>query len=290
MAKHIKKLGFVIKTSDRARSVSGDKKARSTRPPKAGPELHSVSHYHQRPGVHPIPNRFHDDSQCVELITGGRGWVENEAGKLVEVIPGDLMWHVPGNSTVGRSDFENPYSCLSVRFRSWEKRPVPHITRWEDLDEVKHFTHQVVRLRADESFDSGVLLRYILARIEFQAALHERGQKERGLPKELRRALELLERNYGEPLRLRDLADAAGWSVPHLHDRFKQELGISPHQALIRRRLQAARELLAAGNDPIKSVSAQCGFPTPAVFCVQFKKATQHSPADYRRRLLHGQG
>ena len=69
---------------------------------------------------------------------------------------------------------------------------------------------------------------------------------------------------------------------------FKERLGLSPHQALIRRRMLVARELLASTNDPIKSVAAKCGFPTSSAFCVQFKKATQHSPKEYRERQLFG--
>ena len=52
--------------------------------------------------------------------------------------------------------------------------------------------------------------------------------------------------------------------------------------------MQVARELLASTNDPIKSVAAKCGFPTASAFCVQFKKATQYSPKEYRDRQLFG--
>ena len=225
----------------------------------------------------------------MELVTGGRGWVEID-GEWKEVIPGDLLWHMPGDFTIGRSDFTNPYSCLAVRFQDGgrRRRPVPRLTRWEELDEVRLFTHQVVHLHADDAFDSQVLLRYILSRLHFQAELYLRIQRERGLPVELQQVLEILNRRYAEPLRLTELARGAGWSVPHLHDRFKERLGLSPHQALIRRRIQAAREFLASTNDPIKSVAGKCGFPTASAFCVQFKKATQLSPKEYRERQLFG--
>ena len=225
----------------------------------------------------------------VELVTGGRGWVQMD-GHWREVTPGDLLWHVPGDWTIGRSDFSDPYRCFSVRFEQGGVggRRVPHLTRWEELDEVLLFTRQVVRLHADGAFDSQVLLRYILSRLHFQAELYLRVQKERGLPAELQQVLEIVNHRYAEPLRLEELARGAGWSVPHLHDRFKAELGLSPHQALIRRRIQAAREILASTNDPIKSVASQCGFPTASAFCVQFKKTTLLSPKEYRERQLFG--
>ena len=225
----------------------------------------------------------------MELVTGGRGWLEID-GKWKEVVPGDLLWHMPGDCTIGRSDFGNPYVCLAVRFQDGENpaRRVPRLTRWEELDEVRLFTHQVVRLHADDAFDSRVLLRYILSRLHFEAELYLRIHRERGLPVELRQVLEILNQRYAEPLRLAELARGAGWSVPHLHDRFKECLGFSPHQALIRRRIQVARELLASTNDPIKSVAGKCGFPTASAFCVQFKKHTLLSPKEYRERQLFG--
>jgi AraC-like DNA-binding protein len=281
MRKNCKNLGFVIKTSDFPRHPRASFRHEG--------ELDSVSHYHQRPGAHPYPVRFKGRSHGVEIVTGGRGWVEMD-GEWCEVAPGDVLWHSPGDDTIGRSDFAHPYRCLAIRFRlpPGVSRPVPRHTRWEELDEVLQFTNQVVALHADDGFDSKVLLRYMLSRVQFQAELYLRGQRERGLPPELRQVLETVNLRYAEPLHLADLAEAAGWSVPHLHDRFKECLGVSPHQALIRRRIQVARELLASSNDPIKSVAARCGFPNAAAFCVQFRKATQISPKEYRERQLFG--
>lgn len=286
MRKSSKKIGFVAETSD----CCGGEFPRTPVPVKRlEARLISASHYHQRAGCHPTPNQIPTGTQCVELMTDGHGWVES-GGKWVELHPGDLIWHMPGDWTIGRSDFTNPYHCLSVRFCGGDiwQRTTPHITHWDDLDEVRRFTRQVVRLHVDDRFDSNTLLRYIVGRLQFQAELFTRGQSQRDLPVELQRAMEYLEHHYAEPLRLKELARAAEWSVPHLHDRFKEVLGLSPHQALIRRRIQAARELLAGTNEPVKSVASRCGFSTAAAFCAQFKKITRMSPKVYRKRQHNG--
>jgi len=275
MRKNCQNLGFVIKTSDSPKY----------RPARA--RLESVSHYHQRPGCHPNPIFLKGREQCIEVITGGRGWFEID-GRWQEIGPGDLLWHVAGDRTIARSDFTNPYRCLAVWFLSSAPRPVQRHARWEEMDEVLQFTNQIIVLNADDAFDRAVLLNYIMSRAHFQAMLYQRLHHERGLPPELRQVLELINRRFAEPLRLADLADVAGWSIPHLHDRFREQLSLSPHQALIRRRIQVARELLASTNDPIKSVAARCGFPNAAAFCVQFRKTTQSSPKEYRERQLFG--
>ena len=82
---------------------------------------------------------------------------------------------------------------------------------------------------------------------------------------------------------LETLAREAGWSVPHLHDRFQAHLGISPHQWLMRRRLHAARQLLAATDQPIAEIAGACGFADAAAFCRAFKRGEGTSPAAWRR-------
>lgn len=288
MRKSSKKIGLVSETSD---YDEGTAPATLRAVKRLAPRLISVSHYHNRPGIAFTPVVMSHGMQCFELMTEGHGWVES-GGKWVELFPGDLLWHMPGDCTIGRSDFANPYHCLAVRFCGGDiwKRTVPHVTRWDEIDEVRRFTRQVVGLHADDRFDSLVLLRYIVSTLQFQAELYARGQSQREMPIELQRALNFLEQHYGEPLHLKELAREAEWSVPHLHDRFKEVLGLSPHQALIRRRIQAARELLAGTNEPIKSVASRCGFTTAAAFCAQFKKITQISPKGYRKRQHYGSG
>lgn len=286
--KNIKKIGCVVENSDEVKTRKTVKNRDWTERGILG-ELHSVSHYHQQEGMHPRADTLQPKRFCLELVTGGRGWVDVD-GQWIEVTPGHLLWNGPGTQTIGRSDFGNPYSCLSVRFSCTahvENFP-PRLSRWEEIDEVRRFTREMVRLYADDSFDPHVLLHYIVSRLHFQAMLHLHAQARRGLPVELSRVVDILDQHYAEPLRMDQLARGAGWSVAHLHDRFKEHLGLTPHQALIRRRIQAAREILASTHDPIKSVASQCGFSTATAFCVQFKKSMQLSPKEYRQRQLYG--
>jgi AraC-like DNA-binding protein len=287
--KNMENIGCVIKKSG-TKKIGKTSKKRDWIHNGLLEELHSVAHYHQPAAAHPHPYFLPARGFCLELVTGGRGWVEID-GNWEEVTAGALLWNGPGTQTIGRSDFENPYNCLSVRFTADPSiaEIAPRLTRWEEIDEARRFTREMVRLYADGSFDPGLILHYVVSRLHFQAMLHVHAQARHGLPVELSRVVDLLDLHYAEPLRLGKLAREAGWSVAHLHDRFKEHLGMTPHQALIRRRIQAAREILVSTHDPIKSVASQCGFSTTTAFCVQFKKTMQFSPKEYRRRQLYGQ-
>jgi AraC-like DNA-binding protein len=247
----------------------------------------NVGHYHQPKGRPVNPKKIDPGTQYIELVTAGRGWVRN-GETWQEVTPGSLLWLLPGDFTIGRSDFENPYQCLAVRFPGPRRprRVIPLHTRWDEVDEVRRFTAEVVRLHAGGRFDAGVLLDYILGRLRFQAELFLRQESRQQVPEQLRRALQRIDTGYGGPLRLQDLAEPTGWSVAHFHDVFRQHLGLSPHQALLQRRIEAAREMLAGGNDPVKSIAADCGFSSPSAFCALFKKTNRLSPQEYRRRQL----
>src|SRR5208283_2328089 len=99
MRKNYQKLGFIIKISDSRKMASSRRKQPrlSLRPRVA---LIAVSHYHQRPGTHPAGVRFKGREQCIEVVTHGRGWV-NVNGHWQQVGPGDLLWHVAGENTIG---------------------------------------------------------------------------------------------------------------------------------------------------------------------------------------------
>lgn len=247
-------------------------------------KLENVNHYHQRHGMHPHPLALSAHSVCIELLTGGRGWVLSD-DQWVEVKPGDLICHQAGHYTIGRSDFENPYSCLAVRFtrdtEGW--LDVPRLSHWAERDEVKRFTQEAVALYVDERFDNQHLGEYLFSRLVFQARLFHFHRRDERLPAPLRRVLHRMEYDYAEPLPLVELSELAGWSEPHLHAVFRQHLRLSPHQYLIERRLRAAKERLSSSNAPIKQIAVECGFSSAAAFCAAFRRHAGRTPATYRR-------
>lgn len=71
---------------------------------------------------------------------------------------------------------------------------------------------------------------------------------------------ELVEARLGEPVPLRAMAGAAGLSVSRFARQFKARTGLTPHQFLVRRRVDAACALLRDTVVPIAEVAVRCGF------------------------------
>ncbi len=252
-------------------------------------KLIGIAHYHHTGGNHPIPNTVEEGREIVELLTGGRGWVWHEE-KWVEVIPGTLLWHFPGDQTIGRSDLENPYRCLAVRMegKKLSDRRVPRISFWNDFEAVRDLTQESVQCFVDDSFDKSVLLQYVFSRLLFQAMCYHYRQEAPSLPINLKRVLAYITENLEKPIMSHDLARVAGWSVPHLHEQFKKFVGMSPHQQVLKARLHKARELLVSTDHSIKQVSIETGFNASASFCQAFRKWFSVSPGRYRRHYFYG--
>lgn len=245
----------------------------------------SVAHYHQPPGRHPVPVAMTTTQHRVEVVTDGQGELWHQ-DRWIPVGPGDLLWHGPGEMTIGRSHRSNPYRCLAVEFRMppHTPAPVPRLSRWEAVEEIRALTRQAVRSFVDDRFDRAALAAWLYGRLRYQAALSHHHRSDADLPTGLQRVLVRIETDYARNLSLPQLAETAGWSVPHLHAVFRHHTGKSPHQALIERRLQAVRERLTGSNDGIKQISRSCGFRDAAALCRRFRQAMGVSPAAYRRR------
>ncbi len=102
-------------------------------------------------------------------------------------------------------------------------------------------------------------------------------------PKQLDFAVRFLEQNYREPISLVAVAEQTGYSYDYFHHRFKAENGISPRAFLIRQRMQAAKDLLAATNLSCTEIAGRCGFCSSAQFAKQFRQAEGIAPLQYRK-------
>ncbi|MFI9251584.1 helix-turn-helix domain-containing protein [Streptomyces sp. NPDC053069] len=82
------------------------------------------------------------------------------------------------------------------------------------------------------------------------------------------------------------LAQEAGWSVRHLENRFREQIGLPPKAAGRVLRLQRARRLLTEGHGQAET-AAMCGYYDQAHFSGDFKNMTGCTPGEFlaARRL-----
>jgi transcriptional regulator GlxA family with amidase domain len=95
--------------------------------------------------------------------------------------------------------------------------------------------------------------------------------------------LACLERHYAEPLAVEDLAKVAGMSPTSLFRLFKEIMGRSPIDYLIRLRIDKAGQMLRRGGMRVGEVSGAVGFNDSNYFARQFRRITGRSPRESAR-------
>ncbi|MEY3990563.1 MAG: hypothetical protein RI985_1644 [Chloroflexota bacterium] len=92
--------------------------------------------------------------------------------------------------------------------------------------------------------------------------------------------------HLAEPLRIADMAARAHLSPSHFTAVFRQRFGMSPHQYVLRLRVQRAQELLRTTQHSLASIAELCGFADVHHFVKTFKRITEIAPGAYRQRGL----
>jgi len=104
-----------------------------------------------------------------------------------------------------------------------------------------------------------------------------------GLPAvALKRATDYIEENLARDLSLAEVASAAGYSPYHFARLFKASTGSSPHQYVIRRRVERARLLLATTDWPLAAVARHVGFASASHLALHVRRLTGASPGELR--------
>lgn len=103
-----------------------------------------------------------------------------------------------------------------------------------------------------------------------------------GTPRHLRRAEAFMRSAARQPVRLRDIAEAAGCSVRSLHDAFRKFRETTPHQALQQIRLERAAADLQQGGETVGEVARRYGFTHAGRFAALYARRYGHRPQRWR--------
>jgi AraC-like DNA-binding protein len=106
------------------------------------------------------------------------------------------------------------------------------------------------------------------------ADLHER----------LWRARRYIDECYDLPLDLTEISKQACLSRYHFLRLFRDTFDTTPHQYLIHRRIEKAKELLRVRSLSVTDVCFEVGFQSLGSFSALFRKCVGDAPIKYRRR------
>src|SRR5215510_15511918 len=101
----------------------------------------------------------------------------------------------------------------------------------------------------------------------------------------LGRAREFIDHCYNHPLSLDQISEKACFSRYHFLRLFRQAFNKTPHQYLIERRIEKAKELLGSEDIRVTDVCFEVGFQSLGSFSSLFHKYVGDAPATYRQRI-----
>lgn len=104
-------------------------------------------------------------------------------------------------------------------------------------------------------------------------------------PARLRRIKELVHAKMEDELSLQEMAQSVELSVPHFSRMFRKSTGESPHEFVLRQRIERAKEMLRVEARVI-DVAVACGFKTQQHFARVFRGMCGVSPKEYRQDFL----
>lgn len=102
----------------------------------------------------------------------------------------------------------------------------------------------------------------------------------------LRRIKELVHGKMEDDLSLDEMAQSVGLSTAHFARMFRKSTGQTPHQFVLRQRLERAKAMLHAPDARVLDVAVACGFKTQQHFAQVFRDVWGVSPTEYRQDFL----
>jgi AraC family transcriptional regulator len=95
--------------------------------------------------------------------------------------------------------------------------------------------------------------------------------------------VEYIQGHLDEDLSLSKIANELVMSQYYFCHLFKRSTGVSPHQYLIKQRVEKAKHLLKKTEQKVTSVALECGFANQSHFAKCFHQCTGLNPKEFRK-------
>lgn len=255
--------------------------------------LRSVCEIDSHHGRLPRTMHMHADRAEIILVTEGHGSFNIDTGHYIAE-KGDVLFFDSGvlhDETTIEGDL-NTY-CLSVSdFVLDGRRPnavvdkcyAPLLHLGHSFPEVNHLFLALTQMaRGNDPVDLlDQLTAAILSKLDIE--LKKRGEPPHPQKKSLGLTVKAyIDAHYREDINLKTIAEALKFNSYYLAHAFKEHIGYSPMQYIIRRRIGEAQNLLIITDRSITDIALSCGYNNSNYFQSVFKNIVGITPGQYRR-------
>ena len=240
--------------------------------------------------------------QLLVLVLSGSKTIESRHGsqwRRSRFTPGRLSMTMPGRPTLvrWRCDSAEPQRSLHVHLpgqlledTAIQLWGVDHVRyRMPDalsvsdpiLEQVLRGLHYTSRAGVDDLYAQSAAAYLAAHLLSAHSGLGELPRLRQG-GAAVTRAQQFIRDNVQTSITLADIAASANLSAFHFLRVFKAATGETPGRYLTRIRLEAAMQLLATTNFPVREIAARCGFRSASSLTAAFRAYQGGTPTQFR--------
>ncbi|GJM60718.1 helix-turn-helix domain-containing protein [Persicobacter diffluens] len=254
------------------------------------------------------------DAPVLATMMQGKKIMQLNEGKSFNFLPSESLLLLPETPMLidfPEASFQNPTRCLAMTISEEKIKEILQLIneRFKSREENEwlmsrinfHFKHDyalqqvlqhILLIFTEDHPTKDLFLDFALKELLIRILQHEKkAQYEKGEQaiysnNRVAFIMQYIQQHLDEPLDIKTLSQKVYMSESHFHRVFKNEVGISPIEYLIEKRISKARNLLQNPEIPIKEVYLACGFNNISYFNRQFKRKNHCSPKTFRNQFL----
>ena len=235
------------------------------------------------------------DNYVLHFIVDGKGKFTID-GITTQLKTGDMFILPKGKVAFYQADGEHPWTYLWVGFSGSKAENI--LSKTQLLDH--YFCHstleskvldQIVKLTQfrDQKLDDVTELQLTAELYKLLAFLMKEFPSKAMsdssilIQNYIKQAKKIIHTQYGNPLKISDIAKKLNLNRSYLYKIFKEETGYSLKDYLIQIRMEKSADLLTRTTFHISEIANAVGFPDALAFSKAFKKHFGQSPSHYRK-------
>jgi AraC family transcriptional regulator len=98
-----------------------------------------------------------------------------------------------------------------------------------------------------------------------------------------RKVRDYIDANIDSQILVADLADIVSLSAAHFCRAFKKSFCATPHNYIVRKRVERAQQLMRSTRNPLSQIALDCGFADQTHLSKLFRRLTGRTPNNWRR-------
>ncbi len=235
------------------------------------------------------------DVYLIQYCTRGKGTFTLN-GRAFPIHAGQAFFSFPNSVMIEHSSAEDPWGLMWIAFKSpqglslFEKIGVseqyPIFSDRLSAVVKTHLSEIIATPHTMDAFDLTQAGRFYLlfGELLYTALTVSETSKNISNRKYIQAAIQYIEQNYTQPLKVADIASHLGLNRSYFYSLFKKQFGMSPQEYLLHFRIKKACELLSSPHATISNVASSVGCE-PRVLSRLFKQMVGLTPSQYKNQL-----